>query len=195
MNNLASTLRAQGDHAGARRLQERVLEVRTRAGRGAPGHADGDEQSGLDTQGARRSRGCAAAPGAGAGGEDARAGRGAPGHADGDEQSGGDALVRKAITPVRGGSRSGCWRRGRRVLGEEHPDTLTSMNNLAETLRAQGDHDGARQLQERVLEVRTRVLGEEHPAHADIDEQSGRDTLRRKAISQGRGGSRSGCWR
>ena len=27
----------------------------------------------------------------------------------------------------------------RRVLGDEHPDTLTAMNNLAETLRAQGD--------------------------------------------------------
>ena len=49
------------------------------------------------------------------------------------------------------------------MLGEEHPDTLTSMNNLASTLRAQGDYAGARRLQERVLEVRTRVLGEEHP--------------------------------
>ena len=49
------------------------------------------------------------------------------------------------------------------MLGEEHPDTLTSMNNLAWTLGAQGDHAGARRLQERVLEVRTRVLGKEHP--------------------------------
>ena len=51
-----------------------------------------------------------------------------------------------------------------RVLGEEHPDTLTSMGNLAVTLSAQGDHAGARQLEERVLEVRKRVLGEEHPS-------------------------------
>jgi hypothetical protein len=41
-----------------------------------------------------------------------------------------------------------------RVLGEEHPDTLTSMNDLAETLRAQGDLPGARALQEQVRELR-----------------------------------------
>ena len=51
----------------------------------------------------------------------------------------------------------------RRVLGEEHPETLTSMTNLAVTLGAQGDHAGARELQERVLEAHRRVLGEEHP--------------------------------
>ena len=37
------------------------------------------------------------------------------------------------------------------------------MNNLAETLRAQGDLNGARELQEKVLEIRRRILGEEHP--------------------------------
>jgi Tetratricopeptide repeat len=37
----------------------------------------------------------------------------------------------------------------KRVLGEEHPDTLLTMNNLALTLMAQGDYQGARQLQER----------------------------------------------
>ena len=51
----------------------------------------------------------------------------------------------------------------KRVLGEEHPDTLTSMNNLARTLADQGDYAGAWQLQERVLETQRRVLGEEHP--------------------------------
>jgi TIR domain/Tetratricopeptide repeat len=50
-----------------------------------------------------------------------------------------------------------------RLLGEEHPDTLTAMNNLAGTLWAQGDLAGARELQERVLEARRRLLGEEHP--------------------------------
>lgn len=38
-----------------------------------------------------------------------------------------------------------------------------SMNNLAGTLRAQGDLAGARSLEEQVLTVRRRVLGEEHP--------------------------------
>jgi len=51
----------------------------------------------------------------------------------------------------------------RRVLGEEHPDTLTSTSNFAMVLLAQGDHAGARELQERVLETVRRVLGEEHP--------------------------------
>ncbi len=52
----------------------------------------------------------------------------------------------------------------RRLLGPEHPTTLASMNNLAETLRAQGDLVGARKLQEQVLETRRRLLGPEHPA-------------------------------
>jgi len=38
--------------------------------------------------------------------------------------------------------------------GEEHPDTLTSMNNLATTLRAQRDLAGARELEEQVRRVR-----------------------------------------
>ncbi|PWC88449.1 hypothetical protein TSH100_07810 [Azospirillum sp. TSH100] len=52
----------------------------------------------------------------------------------------------------------------RGLSGDEHPDTLTPMNNLAVTLVSQGDLVGARDLQERVLAVRRRVLGEEHPA-------------------------------
>ena len=51
----------------------------------------------------------------------------------------------------------------RRVLGEEHPNTLTSMSNLAQNLLAQGDLPGARKIQEQVLDVIRRVLGEEHP--------------------------------
>ncbi|WP_147165078.1 tetratricopeptide repeat protein, partial [Pararhodospirillum oryzae] len=50
-----------------------------------------------------------------------------------------------------------------RILGPEHPDTLTSQANLALTLHAQGDLAGAREMQEGVLEVLRRVLGPEHP--------------------------------
>ncbi len=50
-----------------------------------------------------------------------------------------------------------------RVLGEEHPDTLTARLSLAGTLHAQGDLAGARQHEEQVLEARRRLLGEEHP--------------------------------
>jgi hypothetical protein len=51
----------------------------------------------------------------------------------------------------------------RRLLGEEHLDTLSAMNNLAETLRAQGELDRARDLGEQVLDVTWRMLGDEHP--------------------------------
>jgi hypothetical protein len=50
-----------------------------------------------------------------------------------------------------------------RILGAEHPDTLTSMLNLAGTLYARGDLEGAQRFEERVLETRTRLLGPEHP--------------------------------
>ena len=44
MNNLAQALYAQGDLAGARKLQEQVLEARARLlGSGAPEHPDVDE--------------------------------------------------------------------------------------------------------------------------------------------------------
>ena len=51
----------------------------------------------------------------------------------------------------------------RRVLGDDHPNTLTSMNNLAETRRALGDLQGARDLHEQALAARRRVLGDDHP--------------------------------
>ena len=51
----------------------------------------------------------------------------------------------------------------RRVQGPAHSDTLTSMDNLAVTLRAQGDLAGATKLQEEALAVRRRVQGPEHP--------------------------------
>ena len=50
-----------------------------------------------------------------------------------------------------------------RILGDEHPRTLTSMNNLAVTLLAQGDLAGARELHEQVRKIRRRILGSEHP--------------------------------
>ncbi|KJZ69702.1 hypothetical protein HIM_10908 [Hirsutella minnesotensis 3608] len=51
----------------------------------------------------------------------------------------------------------------KRVLGEEHPETLSSMANLASTYRNQGRWKEAEELGVRVLEARKRVLGEEHP--------------------------------
>ena len=50
-----------------------------------------------------------------------------------------------------------------RLLGEDHPDTLTSKDNLAVTLYTLGDLPAARALHEQVLDARRRVLGKEHP--------------------------------
>ncbi|MGB5055212.1 MAG: tetratricopeptide repeat protein, partial [Nitrospirales bacterium] len=50
----------------------------------------------------------------------------------------------------------------REMLGNEHPDTLESMNNLALTMFAQGDYGRASALQRQVLELRQRHLGAEN---------------------------------
>lgn len=51
----------------------------------------------------------------------------------------------------------------KRVLGEEHPDMLTSMSNLASTYSSQGQWKEAEVLEVQVMETRKRVLGEKHP--------------------------------
>jgi hypothetical protein len=53
--------------------------------------------------------------------------------------------------------------RQKKVLGAEHPDTLTSMANLASTYRNQGRWKEAEELEVQVIETRKRVLGEENP--------------------------------
>ena len=50
-----------------------------------------------------------------------------------------------------------------KVLGPEHPDTATSLNNLALLLQDQGDLAGARPLFERALAICEKALGPEHP--------------------------------
>jgi tetratricopeptide (TPR) repeat protein len=49
------------------------------------------------------------------------------------------------------------------VFSEEHPSTLTSMNDLASTYWSQGRFADAEGLQTQVLDARKIVLGEEHP--------------------------------
>jgi tetratricopeptide (TPR) repeat protein len=51
----------------------------------------------------------------------------------------------------------------KRVLGEEHPDTISAMSNLAITLGDQGQLDQAATMKKEVLAKRKRILGEEHP--------------------------------
>ena len=86
-----------------------------------------------------------------------------------DDLSGADLLGLVALYDhLRGayGSAERHWRSlyelRRRLVGEMHVDTLTAMNNLAETLRAAADLPAARELQERVLEGYRQLLGNDH---------------------------------
>jgi hypothetical protein len=64
-----------------------------------------------------------------------------------------------------------CHQRGhttyQRVLGGDHPDTLTSRNNLAYAYRVAGDLSRAVTLYEQTLADRERVLGGDHPDTLD----------------------------
>jgi tetratricopeptide (TPR) repeat protein len=50
----------------------------------------------------------------------------------------------------------------KRVLGEDHPFTLTSMNNLASALSNRGRYKEAERLEVQVMETRKRLFGPEH---------------------------------
>jgi hypothetical protein len=51
----------------------------------------------------------------------------------------------------------------KKILGEDHPDTLGTMNNLAITYHNRGEFAEAARLQGEVLEKRKKILGEDHP--------------------------------
>ncbi len=51
----------------------------------------------------------------------------------------------------------------KRIFGEEHPETLDTMETLAGLLQDYGDSEQARRMTDTILEVRRRTLGEEHP--------------------------------
>ncbi len=51
----------------------------------------------------------------------------------------------------------------RRLLGEEHPDTLAAMSDLARLYGSMGRRAEAEKLDDRILETRRRLLGEENP--------------------------------
>jgi hypothetical protein len=48
-------------------------------------------------------------------------------------------------------------------LGADHPDTLTSINNLAFTWKGYGRDTEALKLMEECVTARTRILGTNHP--------------------------------
>jgi tetratricopeptide (TPR) repeat protein len=56
-----------------------------------------------------------------------------------------------------------CFDKRLSILGENHPDTLNSMNNLAVLYHRRGIYSKARPLYEECLEKRKSILGENHP--------------------------------
>ena len=52
----------------------------------------------------------------------------------------------------------------KRVLDEEHPNTLTSMHNLAYTLKSRSRNEEAISLMKRCFHSRKQVLGSRHPS-------------------------------
>ena len=51
----------------------------------------------------------------------------------------------------------------RTVYGKDHPDTLTSMNNLAMVLKSQGKYEAAEKMHRQTLQLSETVLGKDHP--------------------------------
>jgi hypothetical protein len=49
------------------------------------------------------------------------------------------------------------------VLGKDHPDTLTTMNNLAISLDRQGKYTEAEAMHRQTLQLRETLLGKGHP--------------------------------
>jgi len=55
----------------------------------------------------------------------------------------------------------------KRVLGDEHPDTLESMVNLAYTWKAETRNEDAISLMAKCVELQKRVPGPHHPKTED----------------------------
>ena len=79
-----------------------------------------------------------------------------------------------------------------KVLGPEHPDTATSLNNLARLLQDQSDITGARPLYERALAICEKVLGPEHPDTARSSQPARRFRTRATLQEHGRFRARAG---
>src|SRR5438552_8470502 len=69
------------------------------------------------------------------------------------------------------------------ILGDDHPGTLATMNNLAATYRAQGRMGDAARIHEDVLEKRRWILGDDHP-----DTLATMNNLAATYVDQGRTG-------
>jgi len=74
----------------------------------------------------------------------------------------------------------------KKVLGEEHPDTAESLNNLGFLLATQGDYEAAEEYYLSSLAIREKVLGEEHPDTAESLNNLGALFVRRGDFNEAR---------
>ena len=72
----------------------------------------------------------------------------------------------------------------RRVLGNDHPDTLTSMNNLAQVYDDEGKFADAGPLFVHVWETRRHVLGNNHPETVSVAASLSKLRLKKRATKQ-----------
>lgn len=137
--NLAQARSGDGRHAEAERLNREVLRVRKQVlGYGHPETmaSAGNLALSLSNQGK---------------------------HAEAERINREVLRARRSGRPGRSGGPGRPGRPGSSVLGDEHPDTLLSANNLAVSLSGQGKHEEAELINREVLRARKHVLGEEHP--------------------------------
>ena len=161
-NNLALVYANRAKFAQAEPLYTKVLEIRRRAlGEQHPQHAGHDGRPGAAVCGSnpvRRGRTTLQESNRVAA---SCAGRGTSGHADHDKQPGAALCESKPVCRSRAPLQP-LLEVSRRVLGEEHPNTLGTMNNLAQIYGFQGKYGEAETLYIKVQEVARRTLGEEH---------------------------------
>ena len=164
MNNLANSYDALGRHADALKLHEETLALRK--AKLGPDHPDTlASMNNLASSYARPrpARRGPQAPRRDAGAAESQARPRPPRHACEHEQPGQQLRTTSAGTPTPSSSAKRRWRCSKAKLGPDHPDTLTSMNNLADSYDALGRHADALKLREETLALRKAKLGPDHP--------------------------------
>ena len=164
LNNLAVLYHSMGDYAKAEPLYQRALKIRRESARPrSPRHRHGPQQSGGAVSFHGRLRQSRTALSARA--QDQTRKPSAPITQTPPRPSTiwRSCIVPWAITPKPNRSFSARSRSDEKALGPDHPDTATTLNNLAELYRSMGDYAKAEPLYQRALKIREKALGPDHP--------------------------------
>eukprot|EP00808_Paulinella_micropora_P002834 g33194.t1 len=161
MNQVGLLLREQGDLKRGGTSTALLRRTREDLGGRAPAHVDFCQQPGLLAAAAGQAGGGRGSVPQGPSSTREDSGGRAPAHDDFCQQPG---LVAVSAGQAGGGplSRRALQTR-EKTLGAEHPNTLTSVSNLALLLSDQGKLVQAESLYRRALQAREKTLGAEHP--------------------------------